>query len=195
MEAPLSDELLLRRIAQRDPDALSALYDRHARTVYNLSLRIVRDTATADEVLQDTFWQVWQSAEQYQHEGAVTAWLFRIARNKGLDQLRRQKTRPQPISDDGAFLEKAEPYIEPRRVEQITAHTLMRQHVQQALADLPNEQRVCLELAYFEGLSQNQIAELTRTPVGTVKTRVRMALEKMERMLRAVGYMPGDMET
>ncbi|HET9222008.1 MAG TPA: sigma-70 family RNA polymerase sigma factor, partial [Roseiflexaceae bacterium] len=97
-----TDETLLTMIARRDPDALAALYDRHAQTVYNLIARIVQEPGTADEVLQDTFWQVWQKAGEFHRSGTAAAWLYRIARNKSLDQLRRLNARPQPILSDAA---------------------------------------------------------------------------------------------
>jgi RNA polymerase sigma-70 factor (ECF subfamily) len=183
-------------IARRDADALAALYDRHAQTVYNMIARIVQEPGTADEVLQDTFWQVWQKAGEFHGSGAVVAWLYRIARNRSLDQLRRRKARPQPLSSD----ESGEQNIwstlvaAGAEVERITEHAWRRQHVREALTSLPADQRQCLELAYFEGMSQRQIAEHTATPIGTVKTRVRMGLEKLERILRAAGYQPEDIE-
>ena len=191
----LSDEILLQKIAQQDAAALEMLYDRHAQTVANLIGRIVRDTAITDELLQETFWQVWQQADRYRGEGSAAAWLYRIARNKSLDQLRRKKARPQPvetrnevdeqavwahIADEGA---EVEPVVEQRRDSQ-TVH--------QALREIPDEQRQCLELAYFDGLSQRQIAEATATPLGTVKTRIKMGMQKLERFLRAKGYRTED---
>ncbi len=91
------DETLLQLIAERDAAALEVLYDRYAQVVYNLSMRIVREAAIVDEVLQDTFWQVWQKAGDYRGSGAAAACLCRIARNKSLDQLRREQARPQPL--------------------------------------------------------------------------------------------------
>src|SRR5919108_3098677 len=95
-----SDEALLQLIAQQDAAALEMLYDRYAQTIYNLIKRIVQDSAIADELLQETFWQVWQACGQgqFRGEGVALAWLCRIARNKSLDQLRRQKARPQPVT-------------------------------------------------------------------------------------------------
>src|SRR5262245_23589086 len=87
----LADETLLDLIKQRDADAFTALYDRHAQTIYNVIIRIVREPAVAAEVHQDTFWQIWQKAGEFRGGGAAAAWLYRIARNKSLDQLRRQK--------------------------------------------------------------------------------------------------------
>lgn len=183
----LTDEALLLQIRRRNSEALAVLYDRHAQTVYNLIMRIVREQASADEILQDTFWQVWQKAETFQ-QGHAAAWLYRIARNKSLDWLRRQKTRPQPalsLDEPGDF---AATVAAPTLVEHTVAQSWQQEQIHQALANLPPEQRQCLELAFFEGLSQRQIADYMQTPVSTVKTRIQSALEKLERVLRAVGY-------
>jgi RNA polymerase sigma-70 factor (ECF subfamily) len=191
--ARLPDESLLVQIAQRNTHALAALYDRHAQTVYNLIVRIVRDQASADELLQDTFWQVWQKAGDYQMGNAV-AWLYRIARNKSLDWLRRQKSRPQPLmSLDESLAETSHPPSS-SSVEQTVTQSWQQERIQQALAGLPLEQRQCLELAFFEGMSQRQIADFTQTPLGTVKTRIHMALEKLERTLVAVGFVARENE-
>jgi RNA polymerase sigma-70 factor (ECF subfamily) len=191
----LSDEALLQQVARRDATALEELYDRHAQVVYNLIMRIVRETAIADELLQETFWQVWRQADKFRGEGAAAAWIYRIARNKGLDQLRRQQVRPQPVDAPTeeaeaavwAQLPAAEPEVE-QAIEARQDHTSVRQ----ALEQIPAEQRSCLELAYFEGMSQRQIAAHTNTPLGTVKTRLRMGLEKLERLLMTAGYRQKD---
>lgn len=185
------DEDLLQLIGQQDPDALEALYDRHAQTVYNLIVRIVRDSAIADEILQETFWQVWQKASDFSGQGAVAAWLYRIARNKSLDLLRRQKARPQPVKTASEAEETAlwsQLNSETPAVERVVEQRATQSELRQALAEIPDEQRHCLELAYFEGLSQRQIAEQTNTPLGTVKTRIRIGLEKLERIFLATGY-------
>jgi len=191
--AQLTDEALLFRIARRDSRALAMLYGRHAQVIYNLIMRIVRESASADEILQDTFWQAWQKSGDFQ-AGNAAAWLYRIARNKSLDWLRRQKTRPQPVSNFD------EPGMQPAStaahtsIEQTIVRTWQQEHIRQALASLPAEQRQCLELAYFEGMSQRQIAEHMQTPVSTVKTRIQIALEKLERVMRAAGYRSGEGE-
>ena len=189
----LSDDLLLRRIAQRDASALESLYERHAQVVFNLIVRIVRDPATADEVLQDTFWQAWQKAGDFRADGAVAAWLYRIARNKSLDRLRRERARPQLATElpEETLASLASPQPS---VEQEAARSWQRQYLQGALAAIPSEQRRCVELAYFEGMSQQQIANHLQTPVGTVKTRLRMAVEKLARMVRAAGLQAEDIE-
>lgn len=177
-------------IAQRDGAAFAALYDRHAQVVYNLIMRIVREPAVAEDVLQDTFWQVWLKAGEYQASGAVGAWLYRIARNKSLDELRRQAARPQPVSATPAQHgpELASFVSNEASVEEQAEHASQQRAIRQALADMPPEQRQCLELAYFGGLSQREIAAQTDTPLGTVKTRIQMGLAKLERSLRATGW-------
>lgn len=194
---PYSDDLLLQLIAQGDAAALETLYDRYAQTIYNLIIRIVRDAASADELLQETFWQVWQACRrgQFRGEGTPIAWLCRIARNKSLDQLRRQKARPQPIDPQPREDEPDiwEQFIDSEaEIELVTARLWDRQYLRRALEAIPAEQRFCLELAYFEGMSQRQIAEHTNTPLGTIKTRLRMGLEKLEYILRGAGYRAED---
>lgn len=190
------DEVLLQLIAQRDATALETLYDRYAQTIYNLIVRIVQNPAIADELLQETFWQVWQAGGQgqFRGEGAVAAWLCRIARNKSLDQLRRQKARPRPVETRSDEDEERlwNQFIADVEVERQTEHSWDRQYLRQALDRIPSDQRLCLELAYFEGMSQRQIAEHTDTPLGTVKTRLRMGLEKLEYILRVAGYRAED---
>ena len=182
-----SDEMLLTEVAQQNPDALSLLYDRHAAGVLGLIVRIVRDQAIAEELLQETFWQVWQKAGQFQGSGSAAAWIYRVARNRSLDQLRRQQARPQLHNNGVELLDQV---AAPRRstTDGQVERMWERGHVQSALAQSPDEQRVCLELAYFEGMTQQQIAEHTSTPLGTVKTRMRIGLDKLERLLRAAGY-------
>ncbi len=193
----LTDEALLRLIAQRDGNAVAELYDRHAQTIFNLIMRILQEPATADEVLQETFWQVWQKAGEFRSGGSAAGWIYRIARNKSLDQLRRQKARPQPVAFEATAPDReAEDTLSAAgpTVERIAEQTWQRQHVRQALASLPAEQRHCLELAYFEGMSQREIAAFTQTSMGTVKTRVRLGMEKMARLLRGAGYQAEDLE-
>jgi len=183
-----SDEQLLRLVGQGEVAAYEIFYDRHARTVYSLLLRIVRERTIADELLQETFWQVWRSADSYRGSGAAAAWLLRVARNRALDELRRQKARPQRLHVD---LSEAEGLAQSPGTGAAPADLqrhLDQQQVQQALATLPDDQRACLELGYFDGLTQREIAEQLDLPTGTVKSRMRLALEKMERLLRGQGY-------
>ena len=160
-----SDEFLLRRVAQRDTAAYELFYDRHAQAVYNLLVRILFDKSVAEELMQDVFWQVWQKAGQFEGTGAPAAWLLRMARNRAIDQIRRQRARPVTAYADFDSFEQSAEFV---------VHDV--------------EHRVCLELAYFEGMSQREISDKTSTPLGTIKTRMNMGMQKLERMLRAIGY-------
>ncbi len=194
--AQATDEALLQRVAQQDVTAYEIFYDRHTRVVYSLILRIVRQTARAEELLQETFWQVWRGADSYRGEGAAMAWLLRIARNRALDELRRQKARPQSDEttvDEMARTEQMEramaqaaPLEDP--VELTVTRRWNQQQVQIALAEIPADQRICLELSYFEGYSQREIAEHLALPIGTIKSRMRIGMEKLEYQLRSVGF-------
>lgn len=187
----LSDVELLHHISQQDAEALSHFHDRFAQTTFNLILHIVRERTLAEDLLQETFLQVWHKASDYKGDGVVAAWLYRIARNKCLDALRREKARPQtealsPLSVDGGPTTSFTP------VESHVGRRLDRQKVQGALQDIPEEQRQCLELAFFGGMSQREIALHTNTPLGTVKTRMNLGLAKLEHSLRMVGYREED---
>lgn len=182
-----SDESLLRRIVQRESAAYEAFYDRHAQAVYNLLIRILHDASIAEEITQEVFWQLWQKASQFEGTGAPAAWLLRMARNRAFDQLRRQRARPNLATEELESFERASQLVV-HDVEHKVEQGWQVQQIQQVLANIPAEQRVCLELAYFEGLSQREISEKTSTPLGTIKTRMNMGMQKMERMLRAIGY-------
>ncbi len=182
----LNDRELLARIRQQDTAAFEAFYDRHAATVYGLLQRIVQDRGVADDLLQETFWQVWEKAAQFTAAGSGASWLYRIARNKALDHLRRRQARPQAAEPPEIGWELF--LVGDEDVEEAVQRSWDREAVVAALAGLPAEQRRCLELAYFEGLSHREIAQTLSIPLGTVKTRLRMALEKLERALRAQGY-------
>lgn len=174
------DLALVRRMAFGDEAALGELYDRWSGLVHALALRITRDADDAAEVVEDAFWQAWRQAERYEAgRGGVGAWLTTIARSRALDRLRargriREETvevLPEPEAG-GAGDPSAAAEIEERR-RLVTA----------AVALLPPEQRQTVELAYFGGLSQSEIAETLGQPLGTVKTRARLALQKLRESL------------
>ena len=184
-----TDTELLQLISAHDTVAFATLYDRHAVMVYSLLLRVVRDQKTAEDLLQESFWQVWQKANQYAGTGTVEAWLLRIARNKAFDELRHQRCRPQlqdlqEIEEHGDYWTTGQS----SSLEQQLLQQCSTQAISQALATIPTEQRRCLQLAFFEGLSHNAIAELTNTPLGTIKSRLRIGLAKVEHLLRGMGY-------
>jgi RNA polymerase sigma-70 factor (ECF subfamily) len=179
-----SDEALLYLVAQRNLAAYDLLYRRHAQVVFNLIARIVRDQATAEDLLQEVFWQIWENANQYRGSGAALAWMMRVARNRSLDQLRRQRARPPLLSNDAAEVEHV---ADASTTEEAVEVKMRRAQVQRALESIPEDQRICLELAYFDGLSQREIAEQTNMALGTIKSRIRIGLEKVERVLRGSG--------
>ena len=181
----LDDESLLRLIVQARPEALSELYDRYGRLVFSLAINALGDTATAEEVTQDVFLRVWQRAWQYRADQAkVSTWLTSIARHRAIDQLRRQGVRPEGLSLARADLSsQTEP--DAAGPEQAMELSIQRQRVRAAVTQLPEEQKQVLALAYFGGYSQTEIAECTGLPLGTVKTRIRLAMEKLRGLLPA----------
>ena len=180
----LNDETLIRLIVQRRPEALSELYDRYNRMIFSLALNTVGDAATAEEITQDVFHRAWERAGQYRPDQAkVSTWLTSVARHRAIDQLRRQGVRPEGQSIGWADLS---PGTEPSTAgpEQDAELALQRRRIRAAVAQLPKEQRQVLALAYFQGYSQTTIAETLSLPLGTVKTRIRLAMEKLRGMLQ-----------
>src|SRR5215207_2422417 len=179
LQAP--DETLVIQVARGNPTALEVLYDRYASTVLGISMKVIGEQALAEDILQETFWRVWRSAATYQAErGTFTSWLFRIARNLAIDTYRRRNVRPQAIvSVDGSdpiLDETADPTMDV--VEQAQS-SLMNQQVRKALAALPGVQRQVIEMAYFYGMTRQEIAEATGEALGTIHTRARLALQKL----------------
>jgi len=180
-----SDETLAVQVSRGDSSALETLYDRYASTVLGISLRVVGDRAAAEDVLQETFWRVWRSAGTYQPQrGSFSAWLFRIARNLAIDAFRRRNGRPQPIADmdDGDSRIDQTPDPDMDVAEQAQALFKYKQ-VRSALATLPFVQRQVIELAYFYGMTRQEIAEATGEALGTIHTRARLALQKLREEL------------
>ena len=180
----LDDQTLVALIVQARAGALSELYDRYGRLVYSLALHSVGDSATAEEITQDVFLRVWQRARQYRADRAkVSTWLTSITRHRAIDQLRRRGSRPE---QHGVAWAEITPGSEPAANGPETAVSLAieRERVRRAIASLPEEQQQVLALAYFQGLSQSQIAEATGQPLGTVKTRVRLGMQKLREILQ-----------
>jgi RNA polymerase sigma-70 factor, ECF subfamily len=172
-----ADRAAVRLMARGDHDALADLYDRHSRLLYSLALRIVRLQADAEEVLQDVFAQVWRQAARYDtSRGTVIGWLVTLTRSRALDRLRRGRTRPQATDDEPQAQEVPDtsPAVDLALVSAERAAA-----VRAALEALPDNQRVPLELAYYEGLSQSEIAAKLDVPLGTIKTRMRQALARL----------------
>ena len=179
-ESQADDHRALRRMADGDSAGLGALYDRHGRAVYSLALRILGDESDAEEVTQDVFAQAWRRAAQYdESRGTVAAWLLVMARTRAIDRFRARRVRPEGrVRDDAGFTLQQLPATGPDVASELLA-VERGQRVRRALEALPLLQRVAIELAYFEGLSQREIAERLEQPLGTVKTRMRLGLLKL----------------
>jgi RNA polymerase sigma-70 factor (ECF subfamily) len=173
-----ADETLAIQVARGNSAALEVLYDRYASIVLGISLKVTGDQALAEDVLQETFWRVWQSAGTYQPQlGSLTGWLFRIARNLAIDAYRRRNVRPQAIDGSEPILdEMPDPNTDvPEQAQSI----LKNRQIRKALASLPVVQRQVIEMAYFYGMTRQEIAEATGEALGTIHTRARLALQKL----------------
>lgn len=180
-----SDVDLIRLIAEGREEALSKLYDRYNRLVYSLAIYILEDPQTAEEVTQDVFVRIWENAGSYRMERAqVSTWLTSIARHRAIDVLRRQGVRPEGYSVTWDDLIPAEvPKLDGGNPEDAADQSLLRDRVQQAIRALPAEQQAALKLAFFYGYSHSQIAAQLGEPLGTIKTRIRMAMQKLRGIL------------
>jgi len=188
---PEDDEALLPRLAAGDRAALDRLYDRYAGPTYALLLRIVADRQLAEDLLQEVFLRVWQRAGSYQVErGRALTWVLSIAHNLAIDEVRRQRRRPQGAREreDASVndLLAAVPTTEPGP-EQVAWEQQRRAQIVGALRQLPEAQRLLIELAYFEGYTQSQLAARLGEPLGTIKTRLRLGVRKLRGILGAHG--------
>ena len=181
----LDDSALVLLVARRDEAALAALYDRYSRLVYSLALRIVGERTLAEEIVMDAFVSVWRAAGTFAEErGRFVAWLTSVARHRAIDELRRLNVRPEGTAVE---LDEAIKTSGPEPLEDIVDMRHRREQVRAVLSRLPDAQRVVLELAYFGGLTQQEIADKTGTPLGTVKTRMRLGMLKMRDELEQIG--------
>jgi RNA polymerase sigma-70 factor (ECF subfamily) len=175
-----TDEQLIRLVSRRDPDALAALYDRHRAVAYGIALRVTASVPLAEDVLQEAFLGVWRNAERFDTErGTGRAWLLAIVHHRAVDAVRRRRAvTPLPESADNPPSALVGPDVWPE-----VAGRLDAVEVRRALAGLPEAQREAIELAYWGGLTQAEIAERTGQPLGTVKGRMRLGLRALGRSL------------
>lgn len=179
----LHDEELLALVARGGEAALGVLYDRHIRAIYTVALRIIGDRQTAEEVVQDVFQSVWQTAASFQvGRGSPVAWLLSIARHRSIDATRskreRARSREQTLDPSWALSEES-------HTEHEVVRRALRDEVRAALGTLPTQQRQAIELAYYGGLSGAEIAARLGEPLGTVKTRLRLGMLKLRDLLEA----------
>jgi RNA polymerase sigma-70 factor (ECF subfamily) len=181
-ESQAEDESCLQRIAAGDQAAAARLYDRHARPLYSLILRMLGNEPEAEDVLQDSFAQAFRQASRYDsRRGAVAAWLLTIARSRAIDRLRARRTRVEATTGEMQALDEM-PDAQPDAASTMLDEEQSRL-VRRALGELPMLQRMAIELAYYEGLSHSEIAERLEQPLGTVKTRIRLGLLKLRDVL------------
>jgi RNA polymerase sigma-70 factor (ECF subfamily) len=185
----LSDEILASQVAGGSDAALEALYDRYSSMVLGFTLRMLGDRGAAEDVLQETFWRVWKNASTFQPQrGSFASWLFRIARNLAIDVHRRGTVRPQLMvhGEETAAMEQVhDPGID---VAQQAQAAIENSQVRLAMTSLPVEQRQVLEMAYFQGMTRQEISETTGEPLGTIHTRARLALQKLREELERLRF-------
>jgi len=179
----LEDEELMQRLFYRDLQAFRALYSRYGNLVYSASLRIVRDAQIAEDMAQEIFLRIWRKPESYEpRRGRFVTWLTSVTRNRAVDEVRRRARRSRhelpPADEERDLPDPAgnDPALAAEAADQ-------RRRILAALAGLPPEQREIIELAYFGGLTQVEIAERLQQPLGTVKTRTRLGMQKLRAAL------------
>ena len=178
------DQILLMQVVNQEAEALGTLYDRYGRLLYSIAFHMIGDQRLAEEITLDVFRRVWEKAGSYRADRAsVRTWLTSMARNRAIDILRREGARPEHNSISWTEL-NFEPYADGRSPETAVSHQMQMQKVHAALAELPSEQQDVLVLAYFHGYSHSQIAEQLDMPIGTVKTRIRLGMQKLRNILQ-----------
>jgi RNA polymerase sigma-70 factor (ECF subfamily) len=184
----LADEDLMSLAGSGDAGAFAGLYDRHSRATYSLAYRMMGERQAAEDLVQEVFLQVWRAAGSYRSErGSVRTWILSIAHNRGIDQLRStaSRRRTQEKVERSPTSQPGEPFTE-------TWRNLQREQVREALRGLPPEQLKVLELAYYSGYTHREIAELLDLPLGTVKGRMRLGLQKIREYFSSRGMaVPG----
>ncbi len=175
------DQALIEKVKLRDQDAILALHQRYADLVYSVAYRVLGDTATAEECVQDTFMKVWQSTLLFDPQrGSFIGWLISVARHLAIDRL-RQSGRHRKMVDERSLddAESGEGRLALATLPDDWQDRERARHLRLAIQDLPADQRLVIELSYFGGLSQAEIAEELKIPLGTVKTRMRLGLHKL----------------
>ena len=173
---------LIQKVANQDRDAFSQLYDRFSSLVFTLAMRMLKVRSDAEDLLQEVFVQVWRQAQSYSAQrGSPEAWIVNIARSRAIDKIRsiRRMEKSFVLTDDPARAESSE------NVESSAAESEARMAMNSALANLPETQRKVLELAYFDGLTQTEIANRLAEPLGTIKTIMRSGIQRLRDMLGA----------
>ena len=184
----LADEVLAERLGNGDVRALEQLYERHSRAVFSLSLKLLAEREAAEEIVQETFLKLWQRPDAYSPErGRLIAWLLGVAHHRAVDRLRRRRLEQRY----GASQQALEPIVSDRDPVDDVLQSLSGEAVGRALRELPTAQRIAVELAYLRGMTQVEIATALGEPLGTIKTRLRLAMQKLRGSLELAGLRPG----
>ncbi len=180
----LSDVDLIDQASRGDARALEVLYDRYSRVVFSFALRIVNDSLIAEELLQEVFFRAWQQGGSFRaSKGTFLTWLLSITHNMAIDEVRKRKRRPQRSdSDDPDLVLASVPDSGPSVEDEVWLRAL-RERIGRALDTLPAAQREAIELAYFKGMTHREIAETLNEPLGTIKTRMRLGMQKLRDQL------------
>jgi RNA polymerase sigma-70 factor, ECF subfamily len=189
----LDDQMLISAIAAGDSNALEQLYDRYASVVYRVALRMLKNRELAEDIVQEVFWRVWRRSASFAHDrGRVTQWLFGIVHNLCIDEMRRMRARPTSVYGDVEHPQIQQLLDEQTDVPALAWTTEQRRQITDAMRELPEAQRQAIALAYFGGMSHQQIATKLNRPLGTIKTRVRLGLHKLGCLLVARGLHASD---
>lgn len=181
MAVVYTDDELIVALRKGESWAMSALYDRYARLVFSLALRILNDRSAAEEAVQEVFVKVWRRCKEYDAKrGKFSSWLSGIAHNHAIDELRRRRVRPSASEDEDAMAEVVSD--DPAPLD-LALQSLERRRIVEALQAIPAEQRRPIEMAYFEGFTQQEISNRLHEPLGTIKTRMRLGMQKLKSLL------------
>lgn len=182
-----TDSDLMRRISCEDPEALSALYDRYCGILKALILRVLHDEAEAEDLLQEIFMQIWRQAKNYSpKKGQALGWIVTLTRRRAIDRLRKRQAYHRATERlETRTDQQPEAWLR-SRIDDDILHKDLREFLCARIAALPPFQKEAIEMAFFKGMSQREIALFTRTPLGTIKTRLELGLRKLYESVRAL---------
>ncbi|MBP1992953.1 RNA polymerase sigma factor [Paenibacillus eucommiae] len=186
MNGTLTDQELMQQIVNKNADSLKFLYERYEKPIYAFAYRMVQDPMLAEEVVQELFFRIWNAAERYDAaHGKLTSWMFTLTRNIAVDGLRKKQNRTsQHVTETEQMNRVADTG---KSTEEVVEANLVGEQVREALQGLNAEQQQVLELIYFRGFTQQEVSDQHAIPLGTVKSRVRLALKQLKNRLAGVG--------
>ena len=182
----ITDEQVMAMIQARQPEAISLLHDRYASTLKALIMRVLHNDAESEDMLQEIFLEIWDRAASYDpQKGKALGWVITLTRRRSIDRLRKREAYGR-MEDRLLEETQRQPHDSFAHVEEDVAHAEMREHLNRVLATLPTAQREVIEFAFYKGMSQREIAAQTGIPLGTIKTRIELAMKKITEALRGL---------